>query len=131
MYLKEHQLDPFVESMRKLVSDTKSFTLSFAQVAQLTNDEKTRSFVTLEVGNGYNELMACLKHIDQVMKQYHQPIFYNPPRFHTSIAWCLDEESIQSLNIPQSCIDNMMINTFHISQLYIKQGHRINIIQLN
>lgn len=56
VYLREHQLQPFVLAIKNLLSDTKPFTLSFAQIAQLTNEEKTRSFVTLEVGAGYNEV---------------------------------------------------------------------------
>jgi hypothetical protein len=64
------------------------------------------------------------------MKQYNQPVFYDPPRFHTSIAWSLNESSINIPDIPQSCLDDMSTNTFVISKLYIKQGNRINHIDL-
>jgi hypothetical protein len=82
VYLKEHQLDPFVKSVRKLVLDIESFTLSFAQIAQLTNDEKTRSFVTLEVGNGYNEVnyanghLLCLYQARDQKKRWYQMLPY-------------------------------------------------------
>lgn len=56
VYFQEHQLEGFVKGIEKVLNDIKAFTMSFAQVAQLTNDEKTRSFVTLEVGAGYNEV---------------------------------------------------------------------------
>lgn len=64
------------------------------------------------------------------MLEYNQPVFYDPPRFHTSIAWSLKERDIQLLNIPESCIDNMLINSFHITRLYIKQGHLVHHIDL-
>lgn len=56
VYLKQHQLGPFVQTVRDSIQGIKPFTLSFAQVSTLTNEEKTRSFVTLEVGTGYNEV---------------------------------------------------------------------------
>lgn len=60
VYLKQHQLDSFIKSIDNKLKSIKSFDLSFAQIAQLTNDEKTRSFVTLEVGKGYNEVSKYL-----------------------------------------------------------------------
>lgn len=56
VYLKHYQLNKFVKCIRDAIGDRKAFKLSFAQVACLTNDDKTRSFLTLEVGNGYNEV---------------------------------------------------------------------------
>lgn len=58
VYLREHQLTPFLNAIRDELRDTKPFIISFAQIAPLTNDEKTRSFVTLEVGTGYNEVRS-------------------------------------------------------------------------
>lgn len=69
-----------------------------------------------------------MKRVDTIMKQYNQPVFYDPPRFHTSIAWSLDTEPFE---IPSHCIDTMMTNTFNLSRLYIKQGNRMNHIDLN
>lgn len=130
IYLKQHELDSFVQFIRSSTENLPSFDLSFAKIAQLTNDEKTRSFVTLEVGYGYNELVDCLKQVDQVMRKFNQPVFYDPPRFHTSIAWSLNENDIKKLTIPSSCVDDMMNNHFHLSKLFVKQGHLISHIQL-
>lgn len=131
IYLKMHELDSFVQNIRLILQHTPSFDISFAQMAQLTNDEKTRTFVTLEVGSGYNELLHCVKRVDKVVKSFHQPEFYDPPRFHTSIAWSLKEDDVTKLKIPSSsCIDGMMNNHFHLSRLYIKQGNRISHIDL-
>lgn len=70
-----------------------------------------------------------MKCVDRVMKGYHQPLFYDPPRFHTSIAWALQESTIDALHIP-NCIDVMSNNTFILSRLYIKQGHQLHCIDL-
>jgi hypothetical protein len=56
VFLKEHQLEPFSRNIQSCLSNIKRFKISFAQLAQLTNDEKTRSFLTLEIGQGYQEV---------------------------------------------------------------------------
>ena len=56
VYLKEHQLESFVAAIKARMQDHTSFRISFAQLAKLTNDEKTRSFLTLEISKGYNEV---------------------------------------------------------------------------
>jgi hypothetical protein len=56
LFLKQHQLDSFSSLLKKNLANEKAFTISFAQISQLTNDDKTRSFITLEIGQGYSEV---------------------------------------------------------------------------
>jgi hypothetical protein len=56
LFLKQHQLDSFASLLKKNLANEKAFTISFAQISQLTNDDKTRSFITLEIGQGYSEV---------------------------------------------------------------------------
>ncbi|CAG8557318.1 14172_t:CDS:2 [Ambispora leptoticha] len=65
IFLKYHQINSFWGKIRSAVQDSKRFSLSFAKIEYFVNDEKTRSFLALEVGKGYNEI----------------------PRFHASILW--------------------------------------------
>ncbi|GAA5803598.1 hypothetical protein HPULCUR_009081 [Helicostylum pulchrum] len=130
VYLRQHQLESFVSSIRTAVQRTKPFDISFAQTACLTNDENTRSFLTLEIGNGYNQLFDCMKEVDKVMQEYKQPTFYDPPRFHTSIGWALEKDTVTSIEIPQPCLTPITSRTFYLSRLYIKQGHHIHHIDL-
>ncbi|KAI8078234.1 UPF0406 protein C16orf57, partial [Gilbertella persicaria] len=92
VYLRKYQLDQFAQEIKEALAHISSFSIAFAQLAPLTNDEKTRSFLTLEIGTGYNELQQCMKCVDKIMLQYHKPVFYHPPRFHTSIAWSLNQQ---------------------------------------
>ncbi|KAI7898175.1 U6 snRNA phosphodiesterase Usb1 [Cokeromyces recurvatus] len=130
IYFRKYQLDSFTSDIRNAVKDIESFNISFAQLACLTNEEKTRSFLTLEIGNGYNELLHCMKSIDTILTQYRKPVFYNPPRFHTSIAWSLSEKVIQSLKIPSSVIEEDLKEAYHLTKIYIKMGHKIETIPL-
>lgn len=83
------------------------FTGSFATIAALTNDEKTRSFLCLEVGAGHNEvrvfahpltflnthLLPQLRKLSDdltpTLRSIRQKEYYAYPRFHASFAWAL------------------------------------------
>ncbi|KAL9553016.1 hypothetical protein MBANPS3_003481 [Mucor bainieri] len=131
VYLRKYQLTPFTRSIKAALRDTKRFDVSFAQVSHLTNDEKTRSFLTLEIGHGYNQLLKSMKHVDNVMREYHKPVFYNPPRFHASIAWSLEPSAIASIHIPPQIMEEIVANVFNVDKVYIKMGNRLETISLD
>ncbi|KAI9473680.1 MAG: hypothetical protein EXX96DRAFT_578924 [Benjaminiella poitrasii] len=130
VYFRKFQLESFVNDIKNAVRQIESFTIAFAQLACLTNDEQTRSFLTLEIGSGYNELVQCMKCIDKVMTQYRKPVFYDPPRFHTSVAWSLSEKDVQALNIPSSVIQDELKEVYSLTKMYIKMGNKIETIDL-
>ncbi|ORE05693.1 hypothetical protein BCV72DRAFT_306211 [Rhizopus microsporus var. microsporus] len=133
VFLKEHQLEPFSRAIETSLRNMSRFKISFAQLSQLTNDEATRSFLTLEIGQGYNQLSACQTRIDRVMEQYNLPVFYKPPRFHTSIAWALKASTIDKYisQLPSDTLDDLVNHTFWITRLYIKMGNRVHTIRLS
>ncbi|KAI7849825.1 U6 snRNA phosphodiesterase Usb1 [Circinella umbellata] len=135
IFLKEHQLDMFIQKVRDQVTQDArhSFQLAFAQVSILTNDEKTRSFLTTEVGMGYNELSNLLKSVDFVMENLHFPLFYKPARFHASIAWSLSETPLKKAigSIPTLAIDDLTTISHMVSKLIVKCGNRITEISLS
>ncbi|KAI8100048.1 uncharacterized protein BX664DRAFT_322741 [Halteromyces radiatus] len=132
LYLKEHQLDGFADMIQKRLGDTSRFTISFAQLSLLTNEENTRSFLTIEVGSGYNELMKQLKLVDQVVKHYGQPIFYEPPRFHASIAWSLKKDPLENIiqNSPEQLMKDLAYIEYEVSSVFIRMGNRLVKIKL-
>ncbi|KAJ8521062.1 hypothetical protein ONZ45_g2177 [Pleurotus djamor] len=65
------------------------FIASFATFSELTNDERTRTFLALEIGGGHNELSEICNAITPVLKKIRQQAFYAEPRFHASFAWAL------------------------------------------
>ncbi|CEP14315.1 hypothetical protein [Parasitella parasitica] len=130
VYLQKHQLNSFKAAVRASLRNSSRFYISFAQVSQLTNDEKTRSFLTLEIGHGYNQLFEFMTCVDKVMKRYHKPTFYQPPRFHASIAWSLKESTIESINIPPKLTEEIAKDVFNIDKVYIKMGHILEIVLL-
>ncbi|KAI8646160.1 U6 snRNA phosphodiesterase Usb1 [Parasitella parasitica] len=131
VYLRRYQVSPFKADIKASLRNSSRFDLSFAQIAHLTNDEKTRSFLTLEIGHGYNQLFECMTCIDKVMKNYHKPTFYDPPRFHASIAWSLKDSTVKSIHIPPEMIEELAKDVFNIDKVYIKMGNILETVSLN
>ncbi|ORX44595.1 hypothetical protein DM01DRAFT_1179687 [Hesseltinella vesiculosa] len=127
LYLKEHETPSYASAIRDALKSTKSFVLSFAQLALLTNEDKTRSFLTAEIGRGYQELTKCMEAVDRVNKKFNQPLFYQPPRFHASIAWSLKESSIEKAldKIPEELITSLRHEEIVAAMVYVKSGDRL------
>lgn len=71
----------------------------------LENDEKTRRFLGIEIGQGYDEvsrnflvfaadcaeaesqMLALVRKVDDMLAAHRLPTYYAKPRFHTSLAW--------------------------------------------
>lgn len=64
------------------------------------------------------------------MEEFKQPKFYDPPRFHTSLAWSVTEEKVKSVKIPPTDLEQIAQQSYHINRLYIKQGHLVKHIDL-
>ncbi|ORZ24665.1 U6 snRNA phosphodiesterase Usb1 [Absidia repens] len=132
LYLKEHQLEEFSNAVRTQLQDTPRFTMSFAQLSILSNEDNTRSFLTAEVGAGYNDLMAKLKKVDQVVTKFHHPEFYKPPRFHASIAWSLQKMPLDQAikTLPEKWMNELAFVEYSITSIYVKMGNRIVTVKL-
>ena len=83
------------------------FIASFSTFSCLENDERTRTFLTLEFGAGNQEVSTGIwsnlmcsschrlqaaslsKSLNPTLDLLRQKLFYSEPRFHASIAWAL------------------------------------------
>lgn len=83
----------------------RSFAARYASFAVLENDEKTRRFLGIEIGQGYDEvsctgestcllmlmlklqMLALVRKVDDMLAAHRLPTYYAEPRFHTSLAW--------------------------------------------
>ncbi|KIP03737.1 hypothetical protein PHLGIDRAFT_25955 [Phlebiopsis gigantea 11061_1 CR5-6] len=89
VYLRAHQRDEFKTAVRTICRAYRTFAASFTNFAELTNDERTRTFLTVELGAGHKELEALCSALAPTLRLYRQQEFYDQPRFHTSVAWAL------------------------------------------
>lgn len=100
-----------------MTSAANSFDASFTTFSELTNDERTRTFLVLEAGAGHREvieycpqytwlflticllqLRRCLDLLAPTLGLFRQKEFYVDPKFHTSIAWALLEKTSPPLD---------------------------------
>ncbi|KAG2010105.1 hypothetical protein CC2G_012951 [Coprinopsis cinerea AmutBmut pab1-1] len=89
VFLRAHQREEFKRSVRNIAKEQSPFAISFAAFSELTNDEKTRTFLVLEVGAGHHNLRTLASSLTSVMKSFRQKEYYESPRFHASIGWAL------------------------------------------
>jgi len=99
--LQAAHLEPFVRQLTNLVRQEHPMNLCVESITAskmrsmwdtgiinemvLLNEEKTRSFLCWKVRpNGI--LQRLVDHVDTVMKSYNQPLYYQPAKFHISIA---------------------------------------------
>ncbi|KIJ14922.1 hypothetical protein PAXINDRAFT_99726 [Paxillus involutus ATCC 200175] len=91
LFLRAHQREEFKRAIQQVASSLAPFDASFATFSELTNDERTRTFLALEVGAGHVELRRCLDLLSPTLRLLRQKEFYADPKFHASIAWALLE----------------------------------------
>jgi len=92
--LQLSSIDSFVAQLQRRLQylPTTTLRVHHHQEKILVNDEHTRSFWTWPIdSNGM--LMAILREINAVLKLYRQPVYYDPPLFHASLASVADDLS--------------------------------------
>ncbi|KIK95804.1 hypothetical protein PAXRUDRAFT_11220 [Paxillus rubicundulus Ve08.2h10] len=93
LFLRAHQREEFKRAIQQVASSLAPFDASFAAFSELTNDERTRTFLAVEVGAGHVELRRCLDLLSPTLRLLRQKEFYADPKFHASIAWALLEKT--------------------------------------
>jgi hypothetical protein len=56
-----------------------------------TNDEKTRTFISLDVTQGRQQVVDTIKVVDSVLRSYGQPVYYTDPQPHATVASMLGD----------------------------------------
>ncbi|KAF9331652.1 poly(U)-specific 3'-to-5' RNA exonuclease [Podila minutissima] len=94
IYLQALHIGRFVADVREAFKGKKRFNVSFAGLQAFSNDDKTRSFLSLRIGSGHSELERLLADMDEIVERYAQPKFYEEPEFHASFAWAVGGDSL-------------------------------------
>ncbi|EEY66026.1 uncharacterized protein PITG_03564 [Phytophthora infestans T30-4] len=89
------QINGFVDSLRAALKWQQRFSVTLRRALVLANDEKTRSFLALRVGEGEQQFTQVLRCVDQCLSRVEQPTYYKDPIPHVSIASSLGEELAQ------------------------------------
>ncbi|KAI9294915.1 hypothetical protein K502DRAFT_365454 [Neoconidiobolus thromboides FSU 785] len=135
-FFKYEQLRGLESKLKYSFREMNKFTIQFNNLTYFENEDKTRTFLSLETSSNSNQKLNILsKKMNIILLTYNQPPFYDPPRFHTSLYWSLPPFSINE-TILQSLLNNEKLTQqtstieFEIDKLYYKLGHRIESINL-
>ncbi|KAL1518170.1 hypothetical protein ABEB36_001832 [Hypothenemus hampei] len=108
--LKHHWIESFVATIRQYLNGFKKFFIFVDCIQVYCNDERTRTFLAMQVESGYDTLQSLVRVMDQTMTEYELPTFYKNASFHVSIAWCVGDHQqeltshIQGLNEKLACL---------------------------
>ncbi|XP_072683023.1 U6 snRNA phosphodiesterase 1 isoform X1 [Canis lupus baileyi] len=130
--LRHHWILPFVQALKDRMASFQRFFFTANRVKIYTNQEKTRTFIGLEVTSGHNQFLDLVSEVDRVMEEFDLTTFYQAPSFHISLAWCVDDahlqlegQCLQELqNIVDEFEDSEMVLRAHAEQVRCKSGNK-------
>ncbi|XP_061029483.1 U6 snRNA phosphodiesterase 1 isoform X1 [Eubalaena glacialis] len=130
--LRHHWILPFVQALKDRVASFQRFCFTANRVKIYTNQEKTRTFVGLEVTSGHTQFLDLVSEVDRVMEEFDLTTFYQDPSFHISLAWCVGDARLQlegqCLRELQEIVgefeDSEMLLRAHAEQIRCKSGNK-------
>ncbi|KAM4722186.1 U6 snRNA phosphodiesterase 1 [Rhinophrynus dorsalis] len=130
--LRHHWISPFVQSLRNRLCSMYRFFCIADLIKLYTNQEKTRTFLGLEVTVGKENLLEVVSEVDQCLQEYNLQTFYQDPSFHVSLAWCIGdlaaklERSCRSemQSVLDQFEDHEMLTRFYAEEIRCKAGNK-------
>ncbi|KAK2841865.1 hypothetical protein Q5P01_012065 [Channa striata] len=101
--LRHHWIQPFTQSLKAGLANSKRFVCSAGRLKVYCNAEKTRTFLGMEVCTGNVQLLDLVQVVDKTMTEFRLDTFYKDPSFHVSLAWCVGDKTAQM----EDCIQEL------------------------
>ncbi|KAM6224544.1 U6 snRNA phosphodiesterase 1 isoform 2-T2 [Rhynchocyon petersi] len=117
--LHYHWIIPFIQTLKDRVASFHRFFFTANQVKIYTNQEKTRTFVGLEVTFGHTQFLSLVSEVDRVMEEFSLATFYQDPSFHVSLAWCVGDARPK---LEGECLQELqkIVDAFEESELLLR-----------
>ncbi|XP_019520052.1 PREDICTED: U6 snRNA phosphodiesterase isoform X1 [Hipposideros armiger] len=130
--LRHHWILPFVQALKDRLASCHRFCFTANRVKIYTNQEKTRTFVGLEVTSGHTQFLDLVSEVDRVIEEFDLTTFYQDPSFHISLAWCVGDAHLQlegqCLRELQEIVDEFedseLLLRMHAEQVRCKSGNK-------
>ncbi|KAE8056865.1 hypothetical protein FH972_013601 [Carpinus fangiana] len=92
--IRVHQIDSVVAMLRQKLQFQKRYWIDFSKLQVFVNDDRTRTFLSIEViTGGLAEIKRQIHAVNEVYRLHMLPEFYKDPRPHISLAWALGDIS--------------------------------------
>ncbi|KAF8322761.1 U6 snRNA phosphodiesterase Usb1 [Cantharellus anzutake] len=99
IFLRAHQREGLKKAVKRVAHSSKRFQASFSRLTVFRNDEGTRTFLSIEVGAGYDQFRGLADGLTNILAYIRQKEYYTTPRFHASIAWALLSDRLHAPDI--------------------------------
>ncbi|XP_046843265.1 U6 snRNA phosphodiesterase-like [Xenia sp. Carnegie-2017] len=110
--IRHHWIKPLTKLLEHGFHGKRRFICDFQKVSLYVNDDRTRTFLALDVTIGISQLKDLVLVVDKAFREFGLQEYYDEPSFHASFAWCLGDakEHITSsmLTKLQSILDSYM-----------------------
>ncbi|KAK7590960.1 hypothetical protein V9T40_002573 [Parthenolecanium corni] len=131
--IRHHWIEPLVRDIESKIKSLERFPVDFNDIGVYVNDEKTRTFIALKVGVGYQQLMNCVTAIDQCLSEFRLPTYYEDPSFHLSLIWCVGDKKEELTNLLpvlksqyHSLVEeNLQSQFIYVNRVCCKTGNRL------
>lgn len=131
--IRHHWIQPLTDRLQRRFRLLPKTCCEISSVKLYTNDEKTRTFLSLAVSAPGAILQQYTKAVDECFEEYKLQKYYENPSFHISIGWCLGDVVLQigeeTLSKLQNKVDNTMeecpdLQLFAIEEAICKSGNK-------
>ncbi|XP_041078336.1 U6 snRNA phosphodiesterase [Polyodon spathula] len=129
--LRHHWIEPFVLSLKEGLASGRRFLCVADRLKVYTNQERTRTFLGLEVRAGHAQVLEMVRVIDRTMQEFNLSTFHQNPSFHISLAWCVGDcsESLRGCcqelqNIVDDFEDSASLLRFSGHEIRCKSGNK-------
>ncbi|XP_017784836.1 PREDICTED: U6 snRNA phosphodiesterase [Nicrophorus vespilloides] len=118
--LRHHWIKIFSDSIREKLNVIKKFIILFDCLKVYCNEERTRTFLGLQIKSGYESLVKIVSQVDECLADFKLTKFYEDPSFHMSILWCVgDKEDELNRALPR-------LNEVFAEQVNVLENNYIN-----
>jgi len=127
LILKHHWINDLMSSMRNIFDTNTSFFLILEGLSVYVNEEKTRTFLSIDVTLGDGFLNEIVDQLDKCLSEWDLPSFYESRSFHSSLLWGpgdLYSEVSDRLKTLEAFLRQYRIEV-RVEQAFCKTGNKI------
>nr|XP_022327158.1 U6 snRNA phosphodiesterase-like [Crassostrea virginica] len=131
--IRHHWIQPLTDRLQSKFRILPRTCCEMSSLKLYTNDEKTRTFLSLAVSAPGDVLQKYTRAVDECFEEYKLPKYYENPSFHISIGWCLGDVvsqiSKETLNKLQEILDASLedypdLRVFEVEEAICKTGNK-------
>lgn len=133
--VRHYWMDTIFTMLKEKFAIKNKFYYSITGLEVYTNDDASRTFVSLKVDTSQT-LLDSVTMVDDIFKEFDLPVYYKEPSFHISIAWCLGNHKDSLSELMNADIVELFSNfQGHlglnlVSKVCVKFGNKLQQVEL-